>query len=519
MRIHVAASRALLYDAVMSYRKAVIGPFEFDVTHGQLSRAGESIPLGSRAAAVLTALAEARGRTLTKSELLARCWPGVDVEEGNLTVQISALRKLLGEADGGADWIVTVPRVGYRLAAAGSYNAPATLPGAPVLAILPLACDGRRVEDAALEHGIRAGIDAALARHRNLILAEPACEGPDHSLRDLAWQGIGYVIDGSFHRLGVNVRVNIRLLDTVSGFVLWSDHFDGTVDGYFGFEDRVAFAVSAHVSAAVQSAEHRRSLKTRPDSLAAYDLHLRALHLYQTFAPEDHAAAYRLMARALEHEPENPAYLSFAADALCGSISYGWPSVTSDDKERCVGLARSALKRAEGDPLVMAASGEVLIEVARDYDAGMAANHAAIEAGPDHDWRTLITGLMLLHCGDLDVALKNFGTIAALGPKSQHYPSAAGATAHAEMARGNYETANQWALRSHAACDTFTPALWMLIAANAHLGRLETARRYLAELKRIVPTISLAGIANGQVHQHPERFMPVLAGMKQAGLT
>ncbi len=466
------------------------------------------------------ALAEARGRTLTKSELLARCWPGAAVEEGNLTVQISALRKLLGDADGSADWIVTVPRVGYRLAAAGSYiNMSATLPGVPVLAILPLACDGRREEDAALEHGIRAGIDAALTRHRNLILAEPTREGPDHSLRDLALQGISYVIDGSFHRVGADVRVNIRLLDTGSGFVLWSDHFDGTVDLYFGFEDRVAFAVSAHVGAAVQTAEHRRSLKARPDSLAAYDLYLRAMHLYQAFAPEDHAAAYRLMERALEHEPENAAYLSFAADALCGSICYGWPSITSDDKERCVSLARAALERAEGDPLVMAASGGILIEVARDYDAGMEANHAAIEAGPDHDWRTVITGLMSMHCGDLDVAMKDLGAVVALGPKSQHYYCAANGTAHAEIVLGNYEAANQWALRSLSACGAFTPALWMLIAANAHLGRLDTARRHLADLRRIVPAISLAGIARGQVHQHPERFLPVLAGMKQAGLT
>jgi DNA-binding winged helix-turn-helix (wHTH) protein/TolB-like protein/Tfp pilus assembly protein PilF len=516
----VAASYALMYDAPMGYRQAVIGPFEFDIANRRLTRAGESIPLGSRAAAVLIALAEAQGRTLTKSELLARCWPGVEVEEGNLTVQISALRKLLGDPDGGADWIITVPRVGYRLAVSGSYKSVlATLPGAPVLAILPFACDGRREEDAALEHGIRAGIDAALARHRNLILAEPAREGPGHSLRDLAWQGIGYVIDGSFHRVGVNVRVNIRLLDTESGVILWSDHFDGTVDDYLSFEDRVAFAVSAYVDAAVQSAEYRCSLKARPDSLAAYDLYLRALHLFQTFAPEDHAAAYGLMARALDHEPENPVYLSFAADALCGSISYGWPSISSDDKERSVGLARSALKRAEGNPLVMAASGAVLIEVARDYDAGMAANHAAIEAGPDHDWRTVITGCALLHCGDLDVALKNFGAIVALGSKGQHYFCAAGGIAHAEMARGNYEAAHQWALRSHAACEAFAPALWMLIAANAHLGRLETARRYLVDLKRIVPRASLAGIANGQVHQYPERFMPILAGMKQAGLT
>jgi DNA-binding winged helix-turn-helix (wHTH) protein/tetratricopeptide (TPR) repeat protein len=509
-----------MYHRVMSYRQAVIGPFEFDVANRRLSRAGESIPLGSRAAAVLIALSEARGRTLTKSELLAKCWPGVAVEEGNLTVQISALRKLLGDADGSADWIVTVPRVGYRLASADSgKSAFATSPGAPVLAILPLACNGLGEEDATLENGIRAGIDEAFAHHRNLTLAEPAFEGPDHSLRDLASQGIGYVIDGSFHRIGANVRVNIRLLDTGSGFVLWSDHFDGSVDDYFGFEDRVAFAVSAYVGAAIQSAEYRCSLKARPDSIAAYDLYLRALHHYQTQTPQGQAAAYGLMARVIELEPHNAAYLSFAADALSGTIKYGWLSITADDKERSVGLARAALKRAEGDPLAMAVSGLMLIEVGHDYDLGMAANHAATEAGLDHDWRTVVIACASLHSGDLKLALKNFGAITALGSKGPHYHSAAAGIAHAEMARGNYEAAHQWALRSHAVCAAYNPALYMLISANTHLGRLETARRYLADLKRIVPGVSLAGIANGQVHQHPERFMPILAGMKQAGLT
>jgi DNA-binding winged helix-turn-helix (wHTH) protein len=60
-----------MYHVLMSYRQVVIGPFEFDVANRRLSRAGESIPLGSRAAAVLIALAAARGRTLTKYELLA----------------------------------------------------------------------------------------------------------------------------------------------------------------------------------------------------------------------------------------------------------------------------------------------------------------------------------------------------------------------------------------------------------------------------------------------------------------
>ena len=45
-------------------------------------------------------------------------WPGTAVEESNLSVQIAALRKLLGAAHDGGEWIATVPRVGYRFAGA-----------------------------------------------------------------------------------------------------------------------------------------------------------------------------------------------------------------------------------------------------------------------------------------------------------------------------------------------------------------------------------------------------------------
>ena len=73
------------------------GPFLLDpvarlaaAARAQRSRS-DSAPL-----AVLAALAEAPGRTVTKADLLARAWPGAVVEEGNLTVQIAALRKALG---------------------------------------------------------------------------------------------------------------------------------------------------------------------------------------------------------------------------------------------------------------------------------------------------------------------------------------------------------------------------------------------------------------------------------------
>jgi DNA-binding winged helix-turn-helix (wHTH) protein len=65
--------------------------------------------LGARAFDVLLALIERRDRLVTKNELLELVWPGVVVEENNLMVQVSALRKLLG-----ADAIATIAGRGYR---------------------------------------------------------------------------------------------------------------------------------------------------------------------------------------------------------------------------------------------------------------------------------------------------------------------------------------------------------------------------------------------------------------------
>src|ERR1700745_676851 len=70
---------------------------------------GQAVAVGPRAFDLLVALVERAGELVSKDELLARVWPGLVVEENNLQVQISALRKILGQQA-----IATVPGRGYR---------------------------------------------------------------------------------------------------------------------------------------------------------------------------------------------------------------------------------------------------------------------------------------------------------------------------------------------------------------------------------------------------------------------
>ena len=90
------------------------GPFLLVPRERRLLHGGESVALAGKPFDLLVALVSQAGHLATKDELLDRVWPGLVVEEVNLTVNMSAIRKALALSPDAADWIETIPRQGYR---------------------------------------------------------------------------------------------------------------------------------------------------------------------------------------------------------------------------------------------------------------------------------------------------------------------------------------------------------------------------------------------------------------------
>jgi DNA-binding winged helix-turn-helix (wHTH) protein len=101
------------HDGPLRFGRAEVRPSE-----RQLLVDGRPVGLGARAFDVLLALVERRDRIVAKNELLDSVWPGLVVEENNLQVQISSLRKALGP-----QVIATIPGRGYRFTAALDFEA------------------------------------------------------------------------------------------------------------------------------------------------------------------------------------------------------------------------------------------------------------------------------------------------------------------------------------------------------------------------------------------------------------
>jgi len=91
-----------------------IGPLQLDVEARVLTHAGAPVSLGARGVAVLTALVSRANEYVQKAAIMEAAWPGLVVEEGNLAVQISLIRRALALVPGGERWIETLARRGYR---------------------------------------------------------------------------------------------------------------------------------------------------------------------------------------------------------------------------------------------------------------------------------------------------------------------------------------------------------------------------------------------------------------------
>jgi DNA-binding winged helix-turn-helix (wHTH) protein/TolB-like protein/lipoprotein NlpI len=93
------------------------GSFRVDAQKRRLLRDGEIVPLTPKAFDTLLVLVENSGRVVEKDDLMEKVWPGVAVEENNLTQNVSALRKALGERRDEPQYILTVSGLGYRFIA------------------------------------------------------------------------------------------------------------------------------------------------------------------------------------------------------------------------------------------------------------------------------------------------------------------------------------------------------------------------------------------------------------------
>jgi TolB-like protein len=473
------------------------GPFVLDRERRQVLRNGQSVPVGHRGYVLIETLLDAGGEPVGKDVLMERAWPDTTVEEGNLTVLVSAVRRQLGD---GSAIIVTVPRIGYRLVAQPQ-GAERDRGGPPLIAVLPFANHGSVAEDGYFADGMVDDIITALSRFRTFAVLS---RGSTFALRErgvgvgtaAAELGARYALEGSIRRAGDSLRVTARLLDAATGASLWADRYDGALADVFSFQDRITQSVVGVIEPTVRKAEIERARRKPAANVDAYDLYLRALPMIYAPGADQHADAIRLLSEASEIDPGFALPRAYAALIYEIRLSMRVPPLGNRDAETCVELARTALALGGDDPLVRSICAYVLFRIANDVSA-LESLRAAVRDNPNN-------AAILTHAADgvgmygcLEESIEYHSRAYALSPGSHEaYQNLFGIGA-SHFLLGHYETAIEWSLRSLATFNDLIFTHVCLTCCYAALDRMDEARASARRVLELNPALTIKLIQEG----------------------
>lgn len=323
---------------------------------------GRPVPLGSRAFDLLVALLARPGQLVTKDELLAAVWGARVVEENNLTVHMTALRRALGDRPDGERHIVTDPGRGYRFvapveilappAAAPAVPAPvgaAPLPTPSRLSFLVLAVPaaGSSPEALAFAEEVSSELVVQLARYPDSTVRASVPVGPgEATLTDAGAGGRAHaarhVLETRMWRSGGRVRAAAQLVEASTGAVVWADSFDhAATEPGMEARETVARLVRTLMFDLVDR-EARQPVPAAPDPL---DHALRGWSALQRalLTPEDLAEARLWFERALAQDGTHPASLAGLSYAIAGAVGRRWLDVGVADLAEAEALASRAV--------------------------------------------------------------------------------------------------------------------------------------------------------------------------------
>jgi TolB-like protein/Flp pilus assembly protein TadD len=329
------------------------GPFRLDVRARLLFRAGERMPLPPKAADVLVALVEKRGRAVGREELLRQVWAGTTVEEGSLTSHVSLLRRVLGEVPGGAPYIETIPKRGYRFLATVEEIEPAgTIAPAdrPVLAVLPFEnLDGGPQDyfsDGLTEEAITH--IGRLAPERLGVIARSSVaryKQTSKSIREIGEElAVSHILEGSVRRSGNRVRIAAQLIQVSDQTHLWAESYDRDLGDLLNLEDELARAIAKQIEVKLAPAP---TAPARTLDADAYEAYLRGRHFWNRRTLESIRRSIECFESSTRREPRYADAHSGLADSYM-SLHDGEYLVPAEARARAREAAETAVAIAPG---------------------------------------------------------------------------------------------------------------------------------------------------------------------------
>jgi TolB-like protein/Tfp pilus assembly protein PilF len=293
------------------------GPFQLDVTTGELRQAGDPVKLPPQPARVLTILARNPGRLVTRDAIRSEIWQKdtfVDFEQG-LNYCIKQIRAALADDARAPKYVETLQRRGYRFIAPVE---PDAVPEKVIIAVVPFENLSGDPEQEYFSDGLTDELISQLGRlnpQRLGVVGRTSAmryKASPRTIGEIGRElGVSYLLEGSVRRSADRVRVTARLVQIVDQTHVWTQSYDRTFDDILGMQRDIGRAIAAEID--VQLTPREAARLAAAVSPEAHEAYLRGRYFWNQRTSEAFKKSIECFHQAIAHEP---AY-AVAYDGLC----------------------------------------------------------------------------------------------------------------------------------------------------------------------------------------------------------
>jgi TolB-like protein/DNA-binding winged helix-turn-helix (wHTH) protein len=261
------------------------------------------------------------------------------------------------------------------------------LPNKPSIVVLPFTNLSGDPEQDYFSDGITEELITTLARFPSLfVIARHSAfmyKGKAVKIEDVGKElGVRYVLEGSVRRAEQQVRINVRLVDVLTGDHLWVERYDRSFSDIFTLQDEIVQKIVTTLKLQLTLEGQGHIVRKRTDSLEAYDYYLRGKESFQRFTKEGNLQARALWEKAIALDPQYAEAYSSLGWTYCAEWIWRW-SQDPQTLEQALALAQQAVALDDSLP----EAHEVLSWVyaqQQQYDQAIAEGERAIALDPNN---------------------------------------------------------------------------------------------------------------------------------------
>ena len=534
---------------------------------GVLVRADEVVHLEPKVMEVLVYFASRPGEVITREELERDVWRGALIGYDAVTATVIKLRKALLDNARQPRIIATIPKKGYQLIVPVNpsedndievsipvstttqttkiFRKPAlyklAVVGAilvvvlvftwqellqqsdtplPSIVVLPIENLDTTDNHAVFVDGITEDIITDLSRMSNLMVFASNTtfkyrgrQMTPQALRDEL--NVDFILKGTARHEGNNIRINVQLINSRTGFNIWAQRYDREVKEVFAVQDDITTSLINALAIKLSSREKRQLARRATSNLEAYEHFLEGQRLSRAQTKQTNARAREEYKQAIKIDPAYGRAYGALAYTLALDYRHGWTDTPVENLERALGLAEQGVALDNSIPQTYWSLGYVYLR-RNEYENARRAAAESIRVAPNYADGYGLLALIHNGLGQPEVALKYANRGMQLNPYyTWDYLLNVG---FSNYLLGNYTQAIEILEKAQERNENAIPIKLFLAASYVQANRLSDAEWTVDQIQMLNPATTLSHTAEATILTKPKLKNQFLNDLRIAGM-